>query len=386
MSHDACPDPFALAALFAMPTDDPRRQHLQRCARCAELEALARLSKGLPSTVPPVARREALRSALLARSVPVPAPRRWPLALAAGLLLFFGAGLWLRAEAPPEAHKDATPLPRGELIAQEGASFLRWPLPGGGEQISLATGTIQLRVEPGAGSPMRVQVGPAEITLSSAQVTIAAYQGELRALDVHAGTISLRLVEGVQELKAGETWPPTPKSQESTLTPSTLPSATPAPLAPAAPPPPRPVPPAPTTLPQAPKETSSPGELALQAGADALRVGDLALAAEQFDQATRSLSDPALIEEAAFLRCAALQRAGRTQDATEALRSFVAAYPASARRGQAQIALATLLARQGQREEAETLFRAAQDDPSPSVREKARAGLDALAPTSPAGK
>jgi TolA-binding protein len=78
----------------------------------------------------------------------------------------------------------------------------------------------------------------------------------------------------------------------------------------------------------------------------------------------------------------ALARAGRSGPAIRALRSFLSTYPQSARAGEAAARLGWLLVDDGDLTRAERWFRAAADDPVPSVRNSARAGLERV--TAPA--
>jgi len=111
----------------------------------------------------------------------------------------------------------------------------------------------------------------------------------------------------------------------------------------------------------------------------ALRVGDFARAATAFERAVTVTSDPRVIEDATFWRGVALARGGEVTKAAHVLTAFLAAYPRSARSGEAHVALGWLLFERRELAAAKAEFEAAQQDSSARVRDRATAGLAAIA-------
>jgi TolA-binding protein len=122
----------------------------------------------------------------------------------------------------------------------------------------------------------------------------------------------------------------------------------------------------------------SPAQRAFDEGFQAVRAGDFAGAAEAFATVERVGASRAL-HDAAFWRCVALARAGRTATAIESLRAFLANEPDSPRAGEASAMLGWLLVERGERAEAEREFRRARSDPSERVRRSAVEGMRAAA-------
>jgi hypothetical protein len=149
----------------------------------------------------------------------------------------------------------------------------------------------------------------------------------------------------------------------------------PAPAAPLAPPP--------LSLPSPARETptpASPAELAFNLGWQALRAGDHRGAAALMNRAIAAGPAGVLDEDARYWRAVALGRAGASFEARAAMEEFRRLYPSSRRAGEVAAMLGWLLVEAGERGRAGPLFRAALADPSPAVRDSARAGLAALGP------
>ena len=87
----------------------------------------------------------------------------------------------------------------------------------------------------------------------------------------------------------------------------------------------------------------------------------------------------ALGEDARYWRAVALGRANAPEEARPAMEEFLRRHPGSRRAGEVSAMLGWLLIDAGERERAATLFNAALADPSASVRQSARAGLEAVA-------
>ena len=113
-----------------------------------------------------------------------------------------------------------------------------------------------------------------------------------------------------------------------------------------------------------------------------MRAKDYATAATKFARVMILAPDGSLVEDAAFWQAVALARAGRRAQATTAFRDFLDAHPRSPHAGEGSAMLGWLLIDAGDRAEAGRRFRAAVDDPSKSVRDSARSGLDYCCGTS----
>ena len=113
-------------------------------------------------------------------------------------------------------------------------------------------------------------------------------------------------------------------------------------------------------------------------GWDAMRQGELGQAAAAFSRAIALAPDGALAEDATFWHAVAVARLERTQEAVAAFRSFLDAYPTSARAGEASAMLGWLFVDRHELDEARRRFRAAINDPHPSVQASARKGLEML--------
>jgi len=122
----------------------------------------------------------------------------------------------------------------------------------------------------------------------------------------------------------------------------------------------------------------SSAERAFDSGFAALRSGDPSAAAAHFARAA-ALGGPGLAEDSAFWRAVALDRAGGTADARAAYASFLGAYPASPRAGEAAVALGWLELDADLLDAADAHFALAAHDSSARVRASAENGLRAVA-------
>jgi len=123
------------------------------------------------------------------------------------------------------------------------------------------------------------------------------------------------------------------------------------------------------------EQVVAPAEAAFEQGFAALRSGEPAAAALLFDRAVSAAGGAAIGEDASYWRAVALGRAGRALEAARALQSFLDAYPASNRAGEAAVMLGRLFLLQGDGAGARRFFEAASRDPAERIREAARAGL-----------
>jgi len=120
----------------------------------------------------------------------------------------------------------------------------------------------------------------------------------------------------------------------------------------------------------------SPAQKAFEDGWSAIRSGKFDTAATAFEQAAALDAYGQVEEDARFWRAVALARAGRPIQAGAALELFLTAHAASSRAGEASVMLGWLLFEHGDYQGAAARFRAALDDPSPRIRDRAVDGFD----------
>jgi hypothetical protein len=374
-----CPSPVELERGFW--TDDREiRGHAEACPSCrpawTEIGELADLGRSIEPEPTSPARREELRTTLLARLErrPERAPAsRWPLVaapLAAAAAVALAWWAWTTgAPTPPAAAPAPAPTApaaptiasHGQLLDHGGARFLRATEPPD-EIVRLVDGTISLQVDPlGPGERFRVFTGDAELRVSDATLDVTAERDKLVAVRVVHGVVEVLPAGGEPaQIRAGDTWRATLVDGPPTAVIDSPPRrrAAKTPAAPAVPPP-------------------DPAQGAFDDGWRAVQAGDFTAAADAFERATGT-SDTQLTEDAAYWRAVALARAGEPDDAILAFEAFLAAHPRAARAGEASAVLGWLLYDRGDREAAARRFRAAADDASPRVRRSAAEGLRAL--------
>ncbi|HEX3482020.1 MAG TPA: FecR domain-containing protein [Kofleriaceae bacterium] len=410
-----CPGDAELARALAAGGDPEIAAHLEACAICRAVwdatRATIELARELPIALPPPARREEVRTAVLAAAQGLahrPARRAWRVpAIAAAAAAVAGTLALARSPAPGLAHHA-----HGTVHPRPGA---RWTARSAGpdEIVELGDGAIDVEVEPlHPGERFRVIVGDAELEVRGTAFTAIARAERLIEVAVAHGRVDLVHAPGAlpgtalgapATLTAGQWWhaaadavaaapvsaqapPVVPAARESVEQP---PAPAP-PRAPAAPPqrphrataaarrelapepaPPAAAPPAPT--PRAAEEVSYDEAWA------ALRAGDFAHAAGGFTRVVLLAPDSPLAEDAGFWRAVALARGKRSLEAVAAFHDFLDGHARSPRAGQASAMLGWLLIDARVLDEAERRFRAAAGDPDPAVRRSAQAGLDALA-------
>ena len=133
-----------------------------------------------------------------------------------------------------------------------------------------------------------------------------------------------------------------------------------------------------TPAPPAAVSTPRPGEAEFRAGVAALRAGDPSAATRSFAAACTAARGEALDEDACFWVGAAAKRAGDTATARDALTRFTAAFPASARAGEASALLGWILYDAGDLDAAKARFEAAARDRVAKVKQSAQRGLEAI--------
>lgn len=379
-------------------------------------DALTELGKQLPWHRPDAARREVVRSNLLAAvrdGVPGAAPRRWPLVaagFAAGALA--AAAIALLVMRPQHA---AAPASYAQIESSSGAELAHTRTPtvtGTDETVRIKSGTLRVAVPAvRTGDHVRVRTADAAVEgTGSYEVTVV--RDALASVTVAAGTASVTVTgqERAVFLAAGETWrapvitadlavsaPPTPAP--TTATPVTrpapvasvvrassqpvLPAPPSAPAITAADPPHEAVtapPPAEAaiTATETPRVATPPGPTAterhFQAGTALLRAGKPADAAIELGAAADGGTD-ALAADARYFQAIALAKAGHPAEAEHALVAFLDHAPTSIRRGRAAVMLARLLLERGDRTSARAWFEAASKDADPAVAAAGRAGL-----------
>jgi TolA-binding protein len=136
-------------------------------------------------------------------------------------------------------------------------------------------------------------------------------------------------------------------------------------------------------LPAAPPPSStnppSPAELAFSEGWQALRSDDYPRAAAAMRRASEVAPASALAADARYWEAVALARQGSDAKARLAMEEFLRRFPGSPRAGEVSAMLGWLLLDSHEWSAAERLFRAAESDRAPAVRESARKGLEITA-------
>jgi TolA-binding protein len=206
----------------------------------------------------------------------------------------------------------------------------------------------------------------------------------LQMIRVESGVAELRPRVGPPQLiAAGQTWsaapPPLPTIAEAPVDrePGALPKA---PLAPARSPPPvaeaEPAAPEPEPEPMVPATPDPSGaEEAFARGFGALRQGDFAPAAREFEALIEAYPGSPLAEDARFWRAVALAKSGAEAAAEEALRDFLARYPGTARSAEAALMLGWRRVAAGDTDEAGGWFRRAAAEGSPQLKARAEEAL-----------
>ncbi|HEX3763003.1 MAG TPA: FecR domain-containing protein [Kofleriaceae bacterium] len=430
-----CPGELDLAR--AQAGDDPAiAAHLEACASCRAAwnatRALIELARELPVALPPPARREEVRTAVLAGAAGLahrPARRAWripALATTAAAAAIAGYAGFARPPAVAVAHAHGTVRPR------PGARYLVRST-GPDEVVRLDDGVIDVEVEPlHPGERFRVEIGDAELEVRGTAFTVAASAEHLVEVAVAHGRVDVVPALGAPTtLQAGQSWrvavaaalvaPAAPVAPATSAVAPVAPAASavaPARVAgisreafespaaaaprssspraaeshshrvvaaaaarrepelPPAPPAARrepDPPPAPAPTPRAPEEVS------YDDAWTALRGGDFSHAAGGFARVVLLAPDGPLGEDASFWRAVALARGRRSLEAVAAFHDFLDGYARSSRTGEASAMLGWLLIDARAFDEAERRFQAAAGDPDPAIRRSARAGLDALA-------
>jgi TolA-binding protein len=391
MKREACPDATALSPAPKPGTDNKLSRHLRTCARCqrtgSDLEQAIALARTVPANLPPAARREELRVALLAAAgiEPVTAARRtaW-MGIVAVLAGSAVVALWLghRRHEPLVARSHAFLAPR---VGARYAVISPQPR----ETVRLWEGELALEVDPlGPGEQFIVEVGDGEVEVRGTKFDVVARADRLVRVEVMHGRVEVRPNgAALVVLEAGQVWTaPAQRTQEIATAPVTAASAI------IFPPPTREPPPrirrvaqgASTGVVSASQPTR---QESLQEGLyddawDTLREHDFEKAADGFGRVLNDSPAGPLADEATFWRAAALARSGDSAAAMSAFRQMLDAYPKSPRRGEASTILGWLLVAAHQPTEAEDRFRAAVDDTHEDVRASARAGLKNLTPRS----
>jgi TolA-binding protein len=421
----ACPGELQLAREISTGAGPELAAHLDACAACrAAWDGAHRaieLARRVPVRMPAPDRREELRTAILAAgdAEPVRAREgrrgmRWlaGAALAAAAAAALGLGLGRRA-GDPEAHHA-----HGTIGARAGARYdLRSASPD--EVVTLHDGSIAVEVTPlHAGERFRVITADAEVEVRGTAFEVSAQLGHLVGVSVRRGLVEVRPQGGAARvLGSGQAWAPPVRAAAGAPggsidpapapapaaapvaapapPPPAAPVAAPAPAPAAAPVPPRSVlraaagPPAPAAPPPPPERAAGsdpppppagergPQEVAYDEAWTAMRARDFARAAAVFARVAILDPEGPLAEDAGYWYAVALARAKRSEAAT-AFGDFLDRHPRSAHAREASAMLGWILVEANQRAEAERRFRAALDDPSPAVRDSARAGLSAL--------
>ena len=385
-----CPSPIELERAY-WSQGDAARVHALACSRCsaelAEIEALVAAGRALEPAPQSAARREEIRTTLLARqekaskaSSPERQLARWwklaPVAAAAAAAAAVVWFVWPRGgadttrvvETAETAESAETAARRGSVMVHGEARYmLVSPQPD--EIVRLVDGTLTVQVDPLApGERFRVITAGGEVEVVGTAFDVTAEADRLVGVRVMHGVVHVRDADGkAHVLEAGAAW--------------SLP-------VPAAPPPS-----APTIEPAVPPTRAIEGRRAVPPASPAVKSeaqkaldeGWTALRAERFDEAAsafaRSLaSRPSkqVAEDAGYWQSVALARARQPGKAARSFESVLAAHPRSTRAGEASAMLGWILFDARDYQGAARRFRSALEDPSARVRKSAADGLNAI--------
>jgi hypothetical protein len=395
-----CPGELELSRALSMGADAELTAHLAACEACRAAWEGARaaidLARELPVAVPPAARREEVRTAVLAATEGLAhrrARRPWIVpaivgAAAAGVAGYLAVSAVSRASAPVGSlgHR------HGIVRPHSGARYLAGVV-GADEVIRLSEGVVDIDVEPlHPGERFRVVVGAAEIEVHGTAFTVTASAEHLVAVAVAHGRVDLQ-PEGRAPvaLGAGQSWHEVVATADAVERPAPvleLPPPAPRPPVAASPRPHRAAiaprrAPEPVVVPESVAPGRPPDRPAEEVSYDeawaALRTGDFARAANGFARVMLLAPDGPLVEDAGFWHAVALARGKRSAEAVSAFRDFLDGHPHAARAGEASAMLGWLLIDARAYDEAARRFAAASGDPDLAVRGSAGAGLGALA-------
>jgi TolA-binding protein len=248
-----CPGDLELARAHAAGAPEISA-HLEACASCraawAGTRALIELARELPVALPPPARREEVRTAVLAAAAGLahrPARRAWRVPGVAGAAAAAAVAGYLaiaRSPAPEIAHHA-----HGTVRPHPGARYLvRSVAPD--EVVALGDGAIDVEVEPlHPGERFRVVVGDAVLEVRGTAFTATARAEHLIAVAVAHGQVDLVPALGAAlgapaTLTAGQSWhaavgaapaAPAPPIATASPVPPAPPIATASPVPPAPP-------------------------------------------------------------------------------------------------------------------------------------------------------
>lgn len=210
-----CPGDAELARAVSLGAAPELADHLAGCAACRDSVESSRrvieLARDLPVQLPSSARREEVRTALLAAGAGAgrrSLPAAWLAAGAAGAAAAGLVGYLALARAPAAviAHR-----PHGTIHPHAGARYLTSSA-SPDEVVQLIDGTIDIEVEPLApGERFRVAVGRAEVEVRGTAFTVTARAGqhtiELLEVAVAHGRVAVRPEVGAPvSLGAGQAW------------------------------------------------------------------------------------------------------------------------------------------------------------------------------------
>ncbi len=373
-----CPTPADLERAY-WSHDETLSAHAEGCRACraqwAEIAALAGLGQQI--RLPPFSpeRREELRTRVLsdekvAPNTLRPAWRRWqivPLAVAvAAVALFY----W----RPRDAASPRDGRRHSKVLAHEGASYMvaaQQP----DEIIRLVEGTITIEVEAlRQHERFRVITGDAEIEVRGTAFDVTSHRDRLVAVRTIHGAVEVR-VTGLRShvVVAGQTW---------TAPARTIDAAAPVAVATARPARRRALAPVPSRPADAAIAVPLPGvaQRAFEEGWAAIRNGSFDTAAAAFARVAAQNGDSRIVEDALFWRGVAIARSGRAVEAIRIFGTFLDAYPASVRAGEASAMVGWLFLERRDHAQAERHFRRALEDNAPRIRQSAADGLRALGP------
>jgi TolA-binding protein len=402
-SKPACPAGWEITRALSQPeTSADVVRHVRDCPTCAGLATELRTVISVAAEMLPVApmsqaSRDRISAALGAASAEAATTkrrRRVPAALAfaaalAGIAVLYGGWTYVarRAAKPQVAQGPA------EAIAERGdksvslakvrlfgeASFRRLSEPPD-EIVRLASGRATFEVTHLTSEQrFRVVAGDGEVEVRGTRFEVEARDGALWNVAVTDGKVDVRVGDAVLRLQSGDEWQrhqPSPAAKETRAPSSTAPVAE------------HESSDSPTghefsgRSPSRPRGFPQAAERVAQANKESFDLAWSHLRRSEWDEATRAFGavaaqahGQALEEDALYWQAVATARAGRTQQASALLESFLQRFQEGARTGVATLALAWLRFDSGDKERARVLFERAALDSSAKVRQGADEGL-----------
>lgn len=415
-----CPDPVYLTRAFSEGADQALLDHLEQCENCQnewkQIKQVVDLGRKLPSGYPNEKRLDDVRIEIFASALaPKPSLSRSKISAMALMIIAVFALIFTAVRFAPSLfnHKDivAGEVYRAKIRPQGFATYsVESSQPN--EVVKLKTGTLTVTVDPlRPGERFRVIVGNAEVIVRGTVFDVIAKDGKLIDVLVQSGKVEVRthvsqpialgpgqsldrvapapdseskilVAQNDQSMKnspnhnkASDVKQPLINRTERHVSKKTFDNDRPKTVVEKPDTAMQPSPPKEEPDAIVPPRVKNPSQIAFESGWAALREGKHSDAAQYFGQAIKQAGNSPLVEDASFWHAVSLARAGKTNQAKNALTLFVNMYSRSPRRGEASVMLGWILLRAGDFAGAKSRFNTAVNDRVSHVRESAAKGL-----------